>query len=89
VHLERAVALAPENFLPHFSLGALHAAANRTEPARRYLQAAIEREEIPQAYFLLGMVELDSGHAGAAAAALGNRTRREVRGRNLLPRLTI
>ena len=69
-HLARAVSLAPENFLPHFSLGALHAAASRIEPARRYLRAAIEREETPQAYFLLGMVELDSGHAGAAAAAL-------------------
>ena len=69
-HLERAVSLAPENFLPHFSLGALHAAASRIGPARRYLRAAIEREETPQAYFLLGMVELDSGHAGAAAAAL-------------------
>jgi len=69
-NLERAVAIAPENFLPHFSLGALHAAAGRTEPARRYLKAALEREEFPQAFFLLGMVELDSGHAGAAAEAL-------------------
>ena len=69
-NLERAVRLAPDSFLPHFSLGALHAAAGRKEPARRHLRAAIEREEIPQAYFLLGMVELDSDRAGAAAAAL-------------------
>jgi tetratricopeptide (TPR) repeat protein len=68
-HLERAVALAPENFLPHFSLGALHAAAGRSEQARGYLKAAISREELPQAHFLLGMVELDSGRPAAAAAA--------------------
>ncbi len=68
-NLERALALAPDNFLPHFSLGALHAAAGRREEARRYLQAAVEREEIPQAYFRLGMVELESSRAGAAAAA--------------------
>jgi tetratricopeptide (TPR) repeat protein len=69
-HLERAVTLAPESFLPYFSLGALHAAAGRTGPARSCLRRALAREELPQAYFLLGMVELDSGHAGAAAAAL-------------------
>jgi len=69
-HLRRAVSLAPENFLPHFSLGALHAAAGRAAEARTSLKAALEREELPQAYFLLGMVELDSGHAGAATAAL-------------------
>ncbi len=69
-NLERAVSLAPESFLPHFSLGALHAAAGRSGPARSCLLAALEREELPQAYFLLGMVELDSGHAGAAVAAL-------------------
>jgi tetratricopeptide (TPR) repeat protein len=68
-HLARAVSLNPENFLPHFSLGALHAAAGRTEQARSSLKAALAREELPQAYFLLGMVELDAGHAGAAAAA--------------------
>ncbi len=68
-HLERAVALAPDNFLPHYSLGALHAAAGRGEQARAHLRQALEREELPQAYFLLGMVELDGGRAGAAAAA--------------------
>jgi tetratricopeptide (TPR) repeat protein len=69
-HLERAIALSPENFLPHFSLGAVHAAAGRTDEARYYLKASLDREELPQACFLLGMVELDSGHPGAAASAL-------------------
>ena len=68
--LERAVALAPESFLPHFALGAMHAAAGRAVEARRNLRRAVEREKIPQAFFLLGVVELDSGHAGAAAQAL-------------------
>ena len=68
-HLDRAAALAPENFLPHFSLGAFHASGGRAAEARRHLKASLEREEIPQAWFLLGMVELDSGHAAPAIAA--------------------
>lgn len=68
--LERALALAPESFLTHFSLGAFHAAAGRLAEARQYLEAAARREHLPQVLFLLGMVELDSGRAGAAADAL-------------------
>ncbi len=68
-HLNRAAALAPESFLPHFSLGAFHATAGKAAEARVHLKAALEREETPQARFLLGMVELDSGHAAAAASA--------------------
>ncbi|HUK12380.1 MAG TPA: tetratricopeptide repeat protein [Thermoanaerobaculaceae bacterium] len=68
-HLDRAAALAPENFLPHFSLGAFHASGGRAAEARRHLKASLEREEIPQAWFLLGMVELDSGHVAPAIAA--------------------
>jgi tetratricopeptide (TPR) repeat protein len=68
-HLDRAAALAPESFLPHFSLGAFHATAGHTAQARTHLKAALDREETPQARFLLGMVELDSNHAAAAVAA--------------------
>ena len=68
--LERAAAQAPDSFLPHFSLGALHAAAGRREPARKHLRLALEREQVPHALFLLGMVELDAGRPGAAAEAL-------------------
>jgi tetratricopeptide (TPR) repeat protein len=68
--LERAAAQVPENFLPHFSLGALHASAGRHAEAREHLVRAVEREPIPQAYFLLGLVDLEEGHAGAAAGSL-------------------
>lgn len=68
--LERAVAQAPDAFLPHFSLGALHAAAGRRSAAVRHLRRALACEEVPHAYFLLGLVELESAHPGAAAAAL-------------------
>jgi tetratricopeptide (TPR) repeat protein len=66
-YLHRARELAPESFLPSFSLGAMHAAAGRPAKARHFLREALRHEVTPQACFLLGMVELDSGHAGAAA----------------------
>lgn len=68
-HLERAVSMAGEGFLPHFSLGAFHAAAGRTGEARKHLRHALEREETPQALFLLGVVELEDGRSGAAIQA--------------------
>jgi tetratricopeptide (TPR) repeat protein len=68
-HLERAAAQAPESFLPHFSLGALHASAGRHATARKHLAIAVQREPVPQALFLLGLVELEAGRAGAAVAA--------------------
>jgi tetratricopeptide (TPR) repeat protein len=70
IELERAVALSPEGFLPHFALGAMHARAGRAAQARTHLQRALEREKMPQAYFLLGVVELEAGRAGAAVEAL-------------------
>jgi tetratricopeptide (TPR) repeat protein len=69
-HLERAAAQAPDAFLPHFSLGALHASAGRHATARRHLAIAVQREPVPQALFLLGLVELEAGRAGAAVEAL-------------------
>lgn len=69
-HLERALAQAPESFLPHFSLGAFHAAAGRATEAREHLQRAIERDETPQALFLLGVVELEEGRSGTAVRLL-------------------
>jgi tetratricopeptide (TPR) repeat protein len=68
-HLERAMSLAPDSFLPRFALGALHATAGRVDEARVHLRAAVAREAIPQTFFLLGIVELDSGRAGAAVSA--------------------
>lgn len=68
--LERAVAQSPDAFLPHFSLGALHAAAGRRAAAVRHLRRALACEEVPHAYVLLGLVELESGHPAAAAKAL-------------------
>jgi len=67
--LEAAVAQTPESFLPRFALGALHAAAGRRNEARKALSGALSRERVPQALFLLGLVELDSGRPGAAAKA--------------------
>lgn len=68
--LERAATLAPDSFLPHFCLGALHAAAERFDEARHHLHEAVRREVNPQVLFLLGVIELDAGRPSAAAAAL-------------------
>jgi len=68
--LERAAGLAPESFLPHFCLGALHAAGGRFAEARRHLHEAVRREVNPQVLFLLGVMELDAGRPAAAVAAL-------------------
>ncbi len=68
--LERAAALAPDSFLPHFCLGALHAAGGRFDEARRHLHEAVRREINPHVLFLLGVVEMDAGHPAAATAAL-------------------
>ncbi|HPC83835.1 MAG TPA: tetratricopeptide repeat protein [Thermoanaerobaculaceae bacterium] len=69
-HLERALALAPDAFLPHFSLGAHFASAGDIERARHHLRQAVDRDEMPQALVLLGMVELDAGRPQAAIDAL-------------------
>ena len=68
-HLDRAATQMPDSFLPHFSLGALHAAAGRHATARKHLAIAVQREAVPQALFLLGLVELEDGRAGAAVEA--------------------
>ncbi|MGE5235521.1 MAG: tetratricopeptide repeat protein [Acidobacteriota bacterium] len=67
--LERAAELAPDAFLPHFALGAMHANGGDAAAAREHLRRAVQREQMPQAYFLLGVVELNAGHPGAAAQA--------------------
>lgn len=68
--LERAAALAPDSFLPHFCLGALHAASERFDEARRHLAEAARRDANPQVLFLLGVTELDAGRPAAAVTAL-------------------
>lgn len=68
--LERAAVLVPDSFLPHFCLGALHAAGERFDQARRHLAEAARRDANPQVLFLLGVVELDAGRPAAASAAL-------------------
>jgi len=76
-HLERAASQVPDSFLPHFSLGALHASTGRHDLARKHLGLAVQREAVPQALFLLGLVELEDGRAGAAAEAFERATAAE------------
>jgi len=57
-HLERARDLAPDTFLPHFALGALAVVRGRHEESLPHLTASLEREEVPQALYLLGVSHL-------------------------------
>jgi tetratricopeptide (TPR) repeat protein len=68
--LSRAAQLSPESSLPHLALGALNATAGRVNAARRHLVDALQRERLPHALVLLGLVELDAGRPGAACRAL-------------------
>ncbi len=69
-HLTAAAELAPDHFLPHLSLGALFATMGELGRAREQLNKAASLEKLPQAYFLLGTVELQAGRSGAAVKAL-------------------
>ncbi|MFQ5350449.1 MAG: tetratricopeptide repeat protein, partial [Thermoanaerobaculia bacterium] len=60
-HLKRAVALYPDSFLPHFSLGAVYAAHGRLSRAVVLLERAVEIDAVPQALFLLGSCLYEMG----------------------------
>jgi len=68
--LQAAHRMAPELFLPSFSLGALASEVNQPRKAIRHLEAAVECEEVPQAHYLLGINHLLLGHPGRAITAL-------------------
>ena len=59
--LKRAVALYPNAFLPHFSLGATHAGQGNLARAVVYLEKAVVLDAVPQAHYLLGSCHYEMG----------------------------
>jgi tetratricopeptide (TPR) repeat protein len=68
--LTAALHMAPDAFLPHFTLGALSALRNDHRTAVRHLTAAVDREQIPEAMHLLGVSHLQLHQTGRAINAL-------------------
>lgn len=69
-YLEAARRLAPDSFLPLFILGAMAATLGDHQLASELLEQALEREETPQALYLLGTCHLHLGRTGRAIQAL-------------------
>ena len=75
--LKRAVALYPEFFLPHFSLGAVYAGSDRLARAVVFLERAVEIDPVPQALYLLGTSLYEMGKVGAAIRRLEEAVRHD------------
>jgi tetratricopeptide (TPR) repeat protein len=69
-HLLAARDMAPDAFLPHFALGALAVLRGEHGAAVPHLAACLERDEVPQALYLLGLAHLQLRHKGRAIEAL-------------------
>ncbi|NOZ78335.1 MAG: tetratricopeptide repeat protein [Acidobacteria bacterium] len=67
--LRRALDMAPESFLPRFTLGALDVVRERFEAALPLLESANEIEELPQVLYLIGICRLNLQQTGRAIAA--------------------
>jgi len=68
--LHQARDMAPETFLPHFTLGALKVLRGQHDEAITYLEKSLALEEAAQSWYLLGVCRLELGHRGRAIAAL-------------------
>jgi tetratricopeptide (TPR) repeat protein len=68
--LTRAREMAPEAFLPHFTLGALKVVCGEHRDAVNHLEQSLEIEEAPQSWYLLGLSRLELGQSGRAVDAL-------------------
>jgi tetratricopeptide (TPR) repeat protein len=68
--LVRAREMAPEAFLPHFTLGALRVLRGEYRAAIGHLEQSLEIEAAPQSLYLLGFCRLELGQNGLAVQAL-------------------
>ncbi len=68
--LHQARDMAPETFLPHFTLGALKVLRGHHAEAITYLEKSLAIEEAAQSWYLLGVCRLELGHGSRAIAAL-------------------
>lgn len=68
--LHRARDMAPETFLPHFTLGALKVLRGQHSDAIAHLEKSLSLEEAAQSWYLLGICRLELDHGGRAIDAL-------------------
>ena len=68
--LQRAREMAPETFLPHFTLGGLMVLRGLHSEAIPHLEKSLAIEEAAQSWYLLGICRLELGHGGRAISAL-------------------
>jgi len=68
--LTRARDMAPDAFLPHFTLGALRVLRGEHRNALVHLEQSLKIEEAPQSWYLLGLSRLELGQSGRAVKAL-------------------
>jgi tetratricopeptide (TPR) repeat protein len=64
--------MAPEAFLPHFTLGALKVLCGEHRDALPHLEQSLACEEAPQSWYLLGICRLELSQNGKAIDALKN-----------------
>jgi tetratricopeptide (TPR) repeat protein len=69
-YLTQARDMAPDSFLPHFSLGALAVLQEQHRAALKHLDIAIKIDHAPQALYLKGMCHLRLEQPGKAIEAL-------------------
>lgn len=67
--LRAARDMAPETFLPHFTLGALKVLRGRHDEAIPHLERSLAIEEAAQSWYLLGICRLELGRGGHAIDA--------------------
>ena len=68
--LLRAREMAPDAFLPHFTLGALKVLCGEYRAALPHLERSLECEQASQSWYLLGLCHLEIGKSGRAIEAL-------------------
>ncbi|MGA7990247.1 MAG: tetratricopeptide repeat protein, partial [Thermoanaerobaculia bacterium] len=67
--LKEAVAVKPDAFLPYFALGALFALQGQLARAETFLRKAVEIDQNPQAFSLLGTIAYERGRLTDATEA--------------------
>ena len=72
--LNRAREMAPDAFLPHFTLGALKVVCGEHRDAVTHLEKSLTLEETPQSLYLLGLSRLELNQVGRAVTALKRAT---------------
>jgi len=72
--LTSAREMAPDAFLPHFTLGALKVVCGEHRDAVAHLERSLSLEEAPQSLYLLGLSRLELGQSGRAVKALRRAT---------------